>query len=63
MITTKQVKAIDLQIGDKMTAFGESIHIAPSVGINTPAGKCDLALINTKGRVRWATWNKATMIA
>lgn len=46
-----------------MTAFGEVVHIAPSIGIDTPAGKCDLALINAKGRVRWATWNKATLIA
>lgn len=54
---------MDLQVGDRMTAFGEVVHIAPSAGIDTPAGKCDLALINAKGRIRWATWNKGTMIA
>ncbi len=59
----KQVKAIDLQVGDRMTAFGEIVHVAPSVGIDTPSGKCDLCLIKANGKTRWATWNKSTMIA
>jgi len=61
METTK-IKAVNLKVGDEL-ATGERVVVAPSSGLRTPKGKCELQLTTKDGGVRWATWGKTTLIA
>lgn len=55
-MTRKNVEAQYLSVGDKLASGGVITH-APSYGIKTPSGKCELGL---NGFLK--TWNKKTLI-
>lgn len=56
-----KIQVQHLQVGDILMGFGETVTVAPSVGINTPKGKVELAVQKDNNYCR-VVWGKYTMV-
>jgi len=59
---TRLVKAKDLKVGDYLPFTKSTVVVAPSAGLNTPAGKVELT-VESNGKRFSKTWSKNTEIS